>query len=74
MGNLTNTEIRELATDYVIGLLDMAEDEAGMMNLTETLDEEWSGVCVSDEEDLDQILEQARSDLRGIRDRYAKEN
>ena len=73
MGNLTDTEIRELATEYVIGLLDMAEDEASMMNLTETLDEEWFEEGIS-EDDLDQILEQARSDLRGIRDRYAKEN
>lgn len=74
MGNLTDQEIRELATDFVTDLLHMAEDSADMMTLTETIDEEWSGVCVSDENDLDQILEQARSDLRGVRDRYVKEN
>ena len=74
MEKLTDVEIRELATVYVIGLLYMAKDEAGMMNLTETLDEEGSGVCVYDEEDLDQILEQARGDLQGVISRYVEEN
>lgn len=74
MEKLTDAEIRELATEYVTNLLHMAEDSADMMTLTETIDEEWSGVCVSDENDLDQILEQARSDLRGISARYVKEN
>lgn len=73
MGNLTDMEIRELATEYVTDLLYMAEDGADMMGLTETLDEEYFEAGIS-EDDLDQILEQSRSDLFRIRGRYEREN
>ena len=78
MGNLTDMEIRRMATEYVEDVMDAAGDLMCASDLVETLDPDWFEDLPEDEQllddDLDQILEQARSDLRGITVRYVEEN
>lgn len=78
MGNLTDSEIRRMATEYVTNILAVEEGLACVSDLVESLDPDWFEDLPEDDQllddDLDQILEQARSDLRGITVRYVEEN
>ena len=79
MGNLTDLEIRRMATEYVENLLSVAGHLVFETGLMEAIDGEWFDEDPPDgkrilDDDIDQILEQTRSDLRRITARYVMEN